>query len=173
MPSRRRRAKMVKESMVTATATSFAVIYNKPATLLPTLTSKSEVLTENPAIVTTKSTETIRNLLFTIDNINTIIQFYDNAHERIFSIFDMMIGKRDINDIVASAKHLRMYMFNEIDKLNGLSGTTTESDLFDKCKYLVLDILDDIINQVESNILMRRIFYLREVIGQARIEYGL
>lgn len=173
MPNRRRRQQMVKESMVTAQATSFAVIYNKPATLLPTLTSKSEVLVENPAIVTTQSTAAVKNLLFTLDNINTIIAFYDKAHENIFVIFDMMIAKRDINDIIASAKHLRTYMFNEIEKLNGLSGTTAESDLFDKCKYLVLDILDDIINRVELNIIMRRIYYLREVIGQARVEYGL
>lgn len=164
---------MVKQSSALVTETSFAVMYNKPATMLPSLTSKSEVLTVNPAIVTTKSTEAVRNLLFTLDNINTIIAFYDRAHERIFAIFDMMIAKRDIADIVTTAKHLRMFMFNEIEELNGLSGTTAESDIFDKCKYLVLDILDDIINRVEMNILMRRIFYLREVIGQARVEYGL
>ena len=173
MPNRRRRAQMVKQSSALVTETSFAVMYNKPATMLPSLTSQSGILTKNPAIVTNASTQAIKNLLFTLDNINTIIEFYNNAHERIFAVFDMIIAKRDINDIIDYARNLRGYMSTEIDKLNGLSGTTAESDLFDKCKYLVLDILDDIINRVEINILMRCIFYLREVIGQARVEYGL
>jgi hypothetical protein len=173
MPNRRRKAELVNASNVLAKTTEFATIYNKPATFEPKLTSMSDVLANNASLVSNESMAKVKNLLFTIDNINIILTFYNNAHDRIYTIFDMLIAKRDITDIISYARNLRGYMTTEIENLSGISGTTAESDLFDNCKYLLLDILDDIIAGVEMNIILRRIYYLREVLAKARIEYDL
>ncbi len=173
MPSRRRRAELVKQSSVLARETTFATTYNKPATIEPKLTSFSEALTESPAKISNASISQVNTILFTIDNINTIIAFYNNAHQRINAIFDMMIAKRDITEIITYARNLRGYISTEIENLSNLSGSTAESDLFDRCKTLLLDILDDIIAKVPMNIILRRIYYLRELLGQVRIDYNL
>ena len=147
-------------------------LFKPPQTVKPTLNYTSEALTVNYNVVNTNSINTMNTVIFTLNNINDLITLYDSINQRINVLIDMIITKRDIDTIIQYAQGVKSYLNSRLETINDTipSGVSDSTAFVNELQYLVIDILDDIINQVEIGIVERRVTYLIEQLVKLKID---
>ena len=74
----------------------------------------------NINIFTQETYQEYNTLIFSINNTDRIIKFYDNAYNGIITAIDMFIAKREIDEIIQYSCILQQYINCEIEQLRKL-----------------------------------------------------
>jgi hypothetical protein len=145
-------------------------LFKPPQSVKPIIDSTSPTLTVNHNVVSTTSINTINTVIFTLNNLGNLTDLYDEINIRINALIDMIISKRDIDTIIQYAKTVRGFISTRLETINDSipSNMSQAVEIVNKLQYLVIDILDDIINRVEIGIVERRIKYVIELLAEIK-----
>lgn len=117
-------------------------------------------------IFTQETYQEYNTLIYSINNTESIIKFYDNAYNGILTAMDMIIEKREIADVIQYTCSLQQYINGEIEKLRKVPNLDEDLDDLEGIKSLIVGILNDIINNTSLQLVKQRIAYLVNSINQ-------
>lgn len=117
-------------------------------------------------IFTQETYQEYNTLIYSVNNTESIIKFYDNAYNGILTAMDMIIEKREIADIIQYTYSLQQYINGEIEKLRKVPNLDEDLDDLEGIKSIIVGILNDIINNTSLPLVKMRIRYLVNSINQ-------
>jgi hypothetical protein len=117
-------------------------------------------------IFTQETYHEYNTLIFSVNNTDRIIKFYDNAYNGIITAIDMFIAKREIDEIIQYTCSLQQYINGEIEQLRKVPDLDEDLDNLELIKSIIIGIMDNLINNTSLSLIKQRVAYLVNSINQ-------